>query len=280
MTNQKRADADASPLALDHRALDRLIRKQRISIGLSLADAAAQMRLPTDVLVQLEEGESISTEALFTVLRDFGLAMSVAPKPDAIDAFNVVHHAENWRRMPSALRSEKDPKDGTKPIPDRPTLFLDLDALHAGNAVIDEADQIALDSGRPLLEFAPFLVDILRPCPSVEIVLTTSWLQKLPLDRIFPYLPPDLAQRVVDTTKDIKPRNENVRNSTARTYVIVNYVYGKHLKNWLAIDDSVYGAYNFGSDDEVVEHFVLLDSSRGISDPGAQLQIQTWLEQL
>nr|CUV45052.1 protein of unknown function [Ralstonia solanacearum] len=37
---------------------------------------------------------------------------------------------------------------------------------------------------------------MLRPYPAVEIVLTTSWLQTLPVDTVISFLPSELAQRV------------------------------------------------------------------------------------
>lgn len=281
MPDQKTVSTDANPLALNLHALGQLVRKQRIALGLGLVEAAADMRLPIDVLAQLEEGKSISTEAQFAVLTDFGLAMLVMPKADAIVALDAVSHAASWSRISSDVLPAESSETDVKPTLDRsaPTLFLDFDGtLHAGNALIDEAGQVTLDSGRPMFEFAPLLVEMLRPYPSVEIVLTTSWLQRLPLNRVVAYLPPGLAKRVVGTTKDLKPRFGDLKRGTARTYVIVNYAYGKHLKNWLAIDDSVYGAYNFGTDDELVEHFLLLDSKRGISDECVQQKIRAWLE--
>ncbi|OJA58384.1 hypothetical protein BGV69_13130 [Burkholderia ubonensis] len=163
-----------------------------------------------------------------------------------------------------------------------PTLFVDFDGtLHAGHALIDESGQITLDSGRPLFEFAPLLVEMLASYPSVEIVLTTSWLQKLPVDNVIEYLPSELARRVVGTTKDIKPRLSYVLNGAERTYIITSYVYGKRLKNWMAIDDSVYGAYHFGrKPGELVKHFLLLDSALGISDKTAQQQLLEWLTEV
>ncbi|MGT2512283.1 HAD domain-containing protein [Cupriavidus basilensis] len=282
MTRQQSVITNPNPLALNLRTLGLLVREQRVSIGLSQVEAAANMRLPTDALAHLEEGKPISTEVLFTVLADFGLAMLVMPKASAIVALDAVGHAASWSRMPGNALPARSSGTGLKPICDcpTPTLFLDFDGtLHAGHALIDEAGRITLDSGRPLFEFAPLLAELLRPYPAVEIVLTTSWLQELPMERVIAYLPPELAQRVVGTTKDIKPRFGDLRSGTARTYVIVNYAYSKRLKNWLAIDDSVYGAYNYGDNDEEVEHFLLLDSNKGISDAGAQQQIRAWLEQ-
>jgi len=51
----------------------------------------------------------------------------------------------------------------------------------------------------------------------VEIVLTTSWLQKLPTERVISYLPAHLVRRVVGTTRDIKPRLSYVLNGSERT---------------------------------------------------------------
>jgi hypothetical protein len=159
------------------------------------------------------------------------------------------------------------------------TLFVDYDGtLHAGRAFIEAAGQVTLDSGRPLFEFAPLLVEMLEPYPAVEIVLTTSWLQAMPTERVVSYLPPELARRVVDTTRGRIARFSHMKDGSGRTDIIASYAYGKRLKNWLAIDDSVYGAYYFGREPgELVQNFVLLDSTRGISDAGAQQRIREWL---
>ena len=160
-----------------------------------------------------------------------------------------------------------------------PTLFVDYDGtLHSGHALLDTDGHVTLESGRPLVEYAPLLVEMLEPYPAVQIVLTTSWLQTLSTEKVVSYLPQKLAQRVVDTTKDRRPRFSYMQNGSGRTDVITSYAFGKRLKNWLAIDDSVYGAYHFGREPgELVRNFVLLDSTRGISDEGAQQRIREWL---
>lgn len=160
-----------------------------------------------------------------------------------------------------------------------PTLFVDYDGtLHRGRALLDTDGQVTLESGRPLLEYAPLLVEMLDPYPAVQIVLTTSWLQTLPTEKVVSYLPLDLARRVVDTTRDRKARFSYMQNGSGRTDIIACYALGKRLKNWLAIDDSVYGAYHFGREPgELVKNFVLLDSTRGINDDVAQQRIREWL---
>jgi len=160
-----------------------------------------------------------------------------------------------------------------------PTLFVDYDGtLHAGHAYIDGSGRITLDSGRQPFEYAPLLAQMLDPYPAVEIVLTTFWLRTLPASQVISYLPPELTRRVVDTTGDGKARFSYVMNGAEKTDIITSYAYGKRLKNWLAIDDSVHGAYHFGLEPgELVPNFLLLDSARGIGDEFAQMRIREWL---
>jgi hypothetical protein len=97
-------------------------------------------------------------------------------------------------------------------------------------------------------------------------------------ETVLSYLPPELSRRVSDTTRGRRPRLSYVLNGSGRTYVITCCAFGKGLTQWLAIDDSVYGAYHFGREPgQLMENFLLLDSSRGISDEGAQQRIQEWL---
>ncbi|OBR53157.1 hypothetical protein A6456_09345 [Paraburkholderia tropica] len=160
-----------------------------------------------------------------------------------------------------------------------PTLFLDFDfTLHVGHAAMDEDGRISLDTGRPLFEFAPLLIDLLEPYPDVVLVLTTSWLMTLSAGQVTARLPFELGRRVVGTTRHIKPRLSHILNGSDRTYVIACYAYGASLKHWLAIDDSVFGAAGFGSHfGELSDHFLLLDSSCGINAPSALSRIGEWL---
>ncbi|MFL9882870.1 HAD domain-containing protein [Paraburkholderia agricolaris] len=167
------------------------------------------------------------------------------------------------------------------PIQERttPTLFLDFDGtLHVGHAVVDVDGHVSLESGRPLFEYAPLLVKLLAPYPAVEIVLTTSWLDAMTDETVFAYLPPELSRRVIDATRGRRPRLSYMLNGSGRTDVITCYAFGKGLTQWLAIDDSVYGAYHFGREPgQLIRNFLLLDSSCGISDEGAQQRIREWL---
>ncbi|MEX3956003.1 HAD domain-containing protein [Trinickia sp. EG282A] len=270
-----------SPLALDLQALGRLIRNQRQQCELSPLDAADYLFVDVAELSRIEDGLSAGTESLFKVLAGFGLEMLVMKRDDAGDAIKAVGHTVDWcevmeRRFPR--------REQPKPVPlvmdnMTPTLFVDFDGtLHVGNAYIGEDDEITLDSGRPLLELAPTLVELLAPYPDVKIVLTTSWARRLPEERVIAYLPPELRTRVLGTTSNIKPQRSYVLDGTERTHVITSYVYGKRLKHWLAIDDAVSGAERFGQQPgELARHFLLLDPTRGISDENSLQRIREWL---
>ena len=161
-----------------------------------------------------------------------------------------------------------------------PTLFVDFDGtLHRGRGFIDEeSGEILLDTGNTPFEFAPLLESLLEPYPEVEIVLTTSWLYKLPFEQVMSHLPPPLSMRVVGSTRGYKARFGYLQDGSARTYIIRSYVFDKHLKNWLALDDSVYGGYSLSTDFLPLEpHLVLLDAQQGIGSPDAQERIIEWL---
>ncbi|MCP3721401.1 HAD domain-containing protein [Paraburkholderia sp. CNPSo 3281] len=273
-----------SPLAIDLRALARLIRERRRECELDLLDAAAYSDVDVAELSRMEDGQSTSTEALFKVLRGFGLEMLVMRRDEASDALSAVGHSVNWydvmqQRVPTRTHPVQPAPRHLVLDNTTPTLFVDFDGtLHVGNAYIDDAGEITLDTGRPLLEFAPLLVELLAPYPEVEIVLTTSWARRLPQERVIAYLPPELRPRVVGTTSSIKPRRSYVLDGTERTDVIRSYAYGKRLKHWLAIDDAVFGAEQFEREPgELVDHFLLLDSTKGIGDSSARARIEKWL---
>jgi len=281
-------ESSLSPLAADLRALGSIIRERRLECGLDLLDAADYSDVDVAELSLIEDGKAASTQSLFQVLRGFGLEMLIMGRDNASDALTALGHSViNWldvmeQRAPSREQRERPASPQLVLDNTTPTLFVDFDGtLHVGNAYIDDAGEISLDTGRPLLEFAPLLVDLLAPYPKVEIVLTTSWVRRLPEERVIAYMPPELRPRVVGTTSSIKPRRSYVLDGTERTDVIRSYAYGKRLKHWLAIDDAVFGAERFGREPgELTDHFLLLDPTRGISDEAALERIRDWLIQI
>jgi hypothetical protein len=183
------------------------------------------------------------------------------------------HSRVTARPFPAGAR---EPDDTAKTTP---TLFLDFDGtLHIGRAAMAEDGSISLNTGRPLFEFAPLLIEQLKPYPAVRVVLTTSWLMTLLPEDVIALMPSELARRVVGTTRCVKPRLSDVLNGTNRTYVISRYAQGMQLKHWLAVDDAVFGADQYGyTREELVEHFLLLHPALGLSDDRALRRIADWL---
>lgn len=282
--SQSKPKPSLSPLAADLRALGRLIRERRLECDLAQLDAAEYSDVDLAELSRIEDGQPASTDALFKMLRGLGLEMLIMQREKAGNALFAAGHPVNWHEVMHQRAPKPTHRDSSAPaqlVMDNatPTLFVDFDGtLHVGNAYIDDADEITLDTGRQLLEFAPLLVELLAPYPKVEIVLTTSWARRLPEERVIAYLPSELQARAVGTTASIKPRRSYVLDGTERTHVIVSYAYGKRLKHWLAIDDAVFGAERFGREPgELVDHFLLLDSSKGICDDDVLKRIARWL---
>lgn len=280
-------ESSLRPLAADLRALGSIIRKRRLECGLDLLDAADYSDIDVAQLSLIEDGRAASTQSLFQVLRGFGLEMLIMGRDDTSDALAAVGHSVNWLTVMEQRAPPREQRKRPAPPPlvldnTAPTLLVDLDGtLHIGNAYIDDAGEITLDTGRPLLEFAPLLVELLAPYPKVEIVLTTSWTRRLPEERVIAHLPPELRSRVVGTTSSIKPRRSYVLDGTERTDVIRSYAYGKRLENWLAIDDAVFGAEQFEHvPGELSRHLLLLDSTKGIRDDDALRRISRWLAEV
>jgi hypothetical protein len=160
-----------------------------------------------------------------------------------------------------------------------PTLFVGGDGtLHRGNGLVRADGSISLDTGNAPFEFAPLLADLIEPYPKVEIVLTSGWMDWLTLDQLVSYLPVQLASRVVGWTRGYKAPFGYWNDGSAKTYIIRSYVFAHRLANWLAIDDSVFGANQLSSELLSLEsHLVLLDSKQGIGNPNAQQRIRDWL---
>lgn len=200
------------------------------------------------------------------------------PKPYAA----VIESSEQHLNQEAARTRVPDRHAASASAGFPPTMFLDFDGtLHVGRASMDERRRISLNTGRPLFEYAPLLIDLLKPYPSVQLVLTTSWLMTLTQEEVVALMPRELGCRVIDTTRRVKSRFGYVLNGTDRTYVIWSYASSKRLTHWLAVDDSVYGAEQFGrTRGELVAHYLLLHPLRGLSDDSALQRIAEWLAEV
>jgi hypothetical protein len=158
-------------------------------------------------------------------------------------------------------------------VPDAPTLNLNYGGvLNIGHGLVDHNGVITLDSGRPLFEFAPHLVDVLAPWPQVQIIVTTSWLQTLGAEKTIALLPVELRRRVVGTTLETPPRLSEISNGSAKAMTVIRHAVKHGLTTWLALDDEAWGV---PSDFE--QHFLHTDPDTALCAPGARKQLREWL---
>jgi hypothetical protein len=157
---------------------------------------------------------------------------------------------------------------------DAPTLYVSYGGvLNIGHGLLDENGDITLDSGRPLFEFAPYLVDVLAPWPQVQIIVTTSWLQRLGAGKTFALLPDQLRRRIVGTTLGTPPRLGEIRDGTAKTMTAIRHAAKHGLTTWLVVDDE---AWDVPPGFE--QHFLHTDPETALGSPKARKQLREWLE--
>ena len=126
------------------------------------------------------------------------------------------------------------------------TLFVDSDGvLHADPVFLDSKSRkpvLAPEFGT-LFQWTPPLERILTKFyPTVEIVLSTSWASVLGFEEARSYLPPALAQRVVDRVwrRDEWPLHRLTKRQfgqLSRYEQILQYVNRKQITRWVALDN-------------------------------------------
>jgi len=116
-----------------------------------------------------------------------------------------------------------------------------------------------------LFEYAEVLAEILAPYPSVELVLSTSWVKVLGFNRARSALPvAELRARVVGATFHSRFHDAYFWNGIARGVQVLRYVNRHRLVRWLALDD-----LDDGFDDEP-GRLVHCDEDQGLGDPNIQ----------
>ncbi|MFM0499050.1 HAD domain-containing protein [Paraburkholderia caffeinilytica] len=159
-------------------------------------------------------------------------------------------------------------------LADEPTLFLNYGGvLSVGHGLVDHNGVITLDSGRPLLEFAPYLLEVLAPWPRVQLVVTSSWLHTLGAERTIAALPDQLRLRVVGTTLGTPPRFGEIRDGTAKTMTAIRHAAKHGLTTWLVVDDEAWGV-----PPGFEQHFLHTDPATALGSPEALKQLREWLE--
>ena len=155
--------------------------------------------------------------------------------------------------------------DESMPISERRILFLDFDGvIHRLGAVRTRRGVVSAAPSIELFEFAPVLVECLKPYVGVDIVLSTSWVPALGYQRAKAALPMALRERVVGATYHSKFFDADAWSSKARGTQILRYVRTHRLGRWLAIDDDIEGFEEYSS------HVVRCDEKLGLGDVETQ----------
>lgn len=151
---------------------------------------------------------------------------------------------------------------------DAPTLFLDFDGVLHPDAVYRVAGKIVLMAdGLRLFEWAPLLEELLFPYPTLQIVLSTSWVRVLGFDEALGWLPEAIQRRVVGATWHRHgPRGWEY---LTRYEQIIRNVQRHEHSRWLAIDDM-----GEGWADEHRDRLVLTDSLLGLCTTAAQQELR------
>lgn len=152
-------------------------------------------------------------------------------------------------------------------------LYLDFDGvLHPGDVYLQDGAPRLMVHGA-LFMWAPILETALLACPEVEIVLSTSWVQKLGLEFAQAALTPTLRRRVVSATWTTE---EAAQYEQSTRYAQI----ARHAENakladadWFAIDND-----DFGWPHEKREQLIRCHSDLGLSEPRVQRRLYEKLD--
>lgn len=112
-----------------------------------------------------------------------------------------------------------------------------------------------------LFQHAQLLAQLLAPYPALEIVLSTSWVERVGLAAAVERLPSVLGDRVVGST--------SVRLTLLRGEQVYEDVKLRKPASWLALDDK-----DEGWPDHVREHVVFTHPRHGISHPPVRDELE------
>jgi len=118
-----------------------------------------------------------------------------------------------------------------------------------------------LGEGHEFFEHAERLVSVLAPFPSVQVVLSTSWVRMLGYGRARNELPQELRARVVGATHH-STMPPDAFESMSRGEQVLGDVRRRHPSAWVALDDNGEGPEAYRN------HLVLTDPAKGLLGVG------------
>lgn len=156
-----------------------------------------------------------------------------------------------------------------------PVLYLDYDGVLHHEEVWWHYRRGAYvrPTGFTLFEHAPLLADLLRPYPSVRIVLSTSWVRVRRFSRAKKRLPQELRERVIGSTFHTA-MNQARFETLSRGMQVWEDVQRRQPSDWFALDD------NTDWPECCRDNLVLTDPVRGISAPGMEALVRAHIERI
>ena len=140
-------------------------------------------------------------------------------------------------------------------------LYLDFDGvLHHEDVRWHPRRGVYMAAPEPfrLFEHVDLLERLLAPHPTVQVVLSTSWVRVLGYSRALKHLPPRLRERVIGATYH-SAMNQAAYAMLPRGVQILDDVERRQPSDWLALDDD--GA---GWPTPQRQHLVLTDERLGL----------------
>jgi hypothetical protein len=159
----------------------------------------------------------------------------------------------------------------------QPLIYIDYDGtLHHERCLWDESRGPYLDAPNrySLFQHAPLLEELLEPHPTVLIILSTSWAQKIGFKEAVRRLPAALQARVIGATYELAAPGDHFGYLSRGEQVLLD-VERRRPSSWLALDDDVIGWPKWA-----LEHLAATDPYEGLSPQEVRLEIRRKLAKL
>lgn len=152
--------------------------------------------------------------------------------------------------------------------PEHPVLYLDYDGVLHPDAVYSQHGVFQLRAaGHSLFESAAILEGLLAPYPTVQLVLSTSWVRILGFEVARAHLPDGLAARVVGSTWH-PAFNQFEWLHMPRYEQIARHLAAFKIRHWVAIDDD---HHEWPTD--MASRLVRVSSEQGLQEETAQVAL-------
>jgi hypothetical protein len=157
-------------------------------------------------------------------------------------------------------------------------LYLDFDGvLHHENCLWHprKGAYLVAPSRYALFQHAPLLEQMLAPYPTVQVVLSTSWVLQYGCSASAKRLPPALQARVIGTTFHSQHMRADDFRYLPRGQQVSEDAMRRQPRDWLALDDNEEGWPPVHAHRHVLTHMY-----EGISDPDVQAEFKRKLKEM